>query len=500
MARTKSSNPYTYYSGGQTHSIKFARLGAESAAYRPMAKSKRFGIRSRKKEPIRDSRSAVTTTLRAQRKRLCGDFPRFHDMSETDTLAAPAGNDTMIIPTETMIVEVGRRSELSWLRNDFGMTVIQEGRRGKCLLQAAEGGREGVRMVFEASRAAYTRISTRVAHPNFLRVVRRPAPATGSSTYFWNLDNQETGNKGIPGADVHALAAWTITEGDSDIRVAVLDEGVDSTHPYLKDAIVDEADFVDGNSTGRPSGDDAHGTACAGIVGSRHRKYRGLAPGVSLIGVRIAKSDNQGFWIFDDFDTADAIDWSWDDARADVLSNSWGGGPPSDAITRAFERARTRGRDGKGSVVVVAAGNDQRLVDFPGNLPNVLTVGASNQWDKRKTRTSADGEYWWGSNYGPGLDVMAPGVKIPTTDIRGGRGYDSTLVTPNFNGTSSACPHVAAAAAMILSIKPGAAEAQVREAINQSADPLVSSLGWDRLTGHGRLNTYEALRIARRTL
>ena len=161
-------------------------------------------------------------------------------------------------------------------------------------------------------------------------------------------------------------------------------------------------------------------------------------------------------------------------------------------------QSRTRGRNGKGAVVVVAAGNDQRLVDFPGNLPNVLTVGASNQWDRRKTKTSRDGEYWWGSNYGPGLDIMAPGVKIPTTDIRGARGYDSTLVTPNFNGTSSACPHVAAAAGLILSIKPDLTEARIREVINETADPLASSQGWDRLTGNGRLNTYRALRAARR--
>lgn len=500
MAKSKNSDPFAFYSGGQTWSMNFALLGSVTAVRRSKTMAARFGTKSRTKHALSRSKSEVATTLQAQRKRLCGDFPRFRSISESNTLAAAVDSDTMIIPTETMIAEVKSKSELTWLRNHYGMQVIQEGRRGKSLLQAPEGGSDGVRLVFEAARTAHSRRNILVAQPNFLRAIRRPAPATGSSIFFWNLDNQETGSKGIPGADVHALAAWTITEGSSDIRVAILDEGVDSNHPYLKDAIVDEADFVDGNSHARPSGDDAHGTACAGIVGSRHKKYRGLAPGVSLIGVRIAKSDNQGFWLFDDFDTADAIDWSWDDARADVLSNSWGGGPPSDAITRAFERARTRGRSGKGSVVVVAAGNDQRPVDFPGNLPNVLTVGASNQWDKRKTKGSRDGEYWWGSNYGPGLDVMAPGVKIPTTDIRGQRGYDRTLVTPNFNGTSSACPHVAAAAAMILSIRPTASEADVREVIKETADSLTNNEGWDQLTGHGRLNTYRALRAARRSL
>ena len=185
--------------------------------------------------------------------------------------------------------------------------------------------------------------------------------------------------------------------------MAVLDEGVDTSHPFLSPAVVAERDFVDGNAHARPDGDDAHGTACAGIVVARNRDVSGLAPEASLVAARIAKSDAQGFWIFDDFQTADAIDWCWDDAKADVLSNSWGGGPPAPVITRAFERARTTGRAGRGAVVVVAAGNAQKVVDYPGNLPNVLTVGASNQWDKRKTKTSEDGENWWGSNFGTGL-------------------------------------------------------------------------------------------------
>ena len=104
--------------------------------------------------------------------------------------------------------------------------------------------------------------------------------------------------------------------------------------------------------------------------------------------VRIAKSDGGHGWLFDDFNTADAIDWSWREAEADVLSNSWGGGPPVDVITAAFRRARKRGRGGKGSVVVVAAGNNQGPVSYPGRLPEILTVGASNQWDERKTMRS----------------------------------------------------------------------------------------------------------------
>ena len=285
-------------------------------------------------------------------------------------------------------------------------------------------------------------------------------------------------------------AAWTITEGDPDIRVAVLDEGVDTAHTYLRDAVADERDFVDSNPTARPDGDDAHGTACAGIVCADGSQMRGLAPGVSLVAARIAKGDGGQGWIFDDFNTADAIDWCWDEAKADVLSNSWGGGAPTDVISSAFERARTRGRRGKGAVVVVAAGNDQAPVDFPGNLPDVLTVGASNQWDERKTRASADGETWWGSNFGPGLDVMAPGVQILTTDIHGARGYTAGLTVGNFNGTSSATPLVAAVVALLLSVRPNLSEADVQDILRTTTDHIgPGAPGWNQFTGFGRVPT-----------
>ena len=76
-----------------------------------------------------------------------------------------------------------------------------------------------------------------------------------------------------------------------------------------------EQDFVDSNPTAAPDGDDAHGTACAGIVAARGPKVKGLAHGCGLVAVRIAKSDGGQGWIFDDFTTADAIDWSWREGR-----------------------------------------------------------------------------------------------------------------------------------------------------------------------------------------
>jgi subtilisin family serine protease len=111
---------------------------------------------------------------------------------------------------------------------------------------------------------------------------------------------------------------------------------------------------------------------------------------------------------------------------------------------------------------------------------------------------SEDGETWWGSNFGKPLDLVAPGVRIATTDIHGSAGYSPDDFTLTFNGTSAAAPHVASAAALILGLRHGLIEGIVSQILNASADRLVQGTGWDKETGFGRLNIFSALRLAQR--
>ena len=97
-----------------------------------------------------------------------------------------------------------------------------------------------------------------------------------------------------------------------------------------------------------------------------------------------------------------------------------------------------------------------------------------SQCGQRKSPNSCDGENWWGSNYGSALDVVAPGVKIYTTDISGSKGYNSSSgengdYNTNFNGTSAACPHVAGVAALVLSANPSLSAQEVRRIIESTA-------------------------------
>ncbi len=479
-----------YYSGDKKVRVQVQGLYvARQTRREPDGGRMEFGARPQARA------SQVLSLLAAQPASV---LARFAEVSDSRVTIQPVGpGETAVIPTDTVTVLGATRAELRWARQEFGATVVQEGSDGKVLVAVPGGARDPAALGTRLSRQLVERGVVEGAHPNFLRLVQRPGIGSGAPPGQWGLDND--GTTGVVGADVAAEAAWTVTTGDAAIRVAVLDEGVDTPHPYLKAAVAAERDFVDGHPTARPDGDDAHGTACAGIAVSRGAKAKGLAPAVSLVAARIAKGDGGDGWIFDDFNTADAIDWCWRQGRADVLSNSWGGGPPVDVITAAFRRARQRGRRGKGAVVVVAAGNAQGPVQYPGDLPEVLTVGASNQWDQRKTTRSLDGETWWGSNIGRGLDLMAPGVGILTTDIAGRRGYSRRQLTPDFNGTSAATPFVAAAAALVLSARPDLTEAAVRDVLARTADHIgTGKPGWNPRTGHGRLNAFAALRAARR--
>ena len=150
-------------------------------------------------------------------------------------------------------------------------------------------------------------------------------------------------------------------------------------------------------------------------------------------------------------------------------------------------------------MVCIAAGNDQIAIDFPGNLPGYVTVGASTPNDERKTRTSSDGENWWGSNYGPTMWMLAPGVFIHTTDIAGPNGYEPSDYTSTFNGTSSATPHVAGAAALMLSANPELSASAVRTLLSSTAKELPGQSGWTREAGHGRLNIGAAVAAAKNT-
>ena len=325
-----------------------------------------------------------------------------------------------------------------------------------------------------------------------------PSPAATTPTdplypQQWGLNNTGSGGVGLAGADIGAPEAWDLQTGSNQIIVAIVDEGTDTQHPDLMSKIVTPYDATDGDNNQDPNSWDGHGTACAGIAAAVTNTpvgIAGVAWNVKILPVRIALSSCNGCdWITSSAIIEDGLRTAVD-RGAHVLSNSWGGGTPSNAINSGIDYAIANNR-----VVVIAAGNDSGPVSYPASLSSsktIITVSATNEWDEFKTTSSQDGEFWWGSNFGPEVSIAAPGVHIYTTDIAGQDGYVAGDYVATFNGTSSATPFVAGAAALLLSQDPSLNPAQVRDLLQNSADDR-GAPGFDHQFGHGRLNIASAL-------
>jgi subtilisin family serine protease len=347
------------------------------------------------------------------------------------------------------------------------------------------------------------------SEPDMLRLMKRLSTNDTYLSFQWALNNTGSSQQfnGTPGADMKVFSAWNITTGSSTIKTAIIDEGVDLNHPDLLANLLPGFDATGLNSGGAPSGNDAHGTACAGIVAAvanNNLGVAGVAYNTKIIPVRIAYSSGQN-WVTQNSWIGNAIDWSWNNAGADILSNSWGGGSSSSLINDAISRAINQGRGGLGSVVLFSAGNNNSNVIYPATLATTIAVGATSMCDTRKTPSSCDGENWWGSCFGSQLDVVAPGVKIYTTDISGSAGYSSGNYAATFNGTSSACPHAAGVVALMLSLNPGLTQAQARQFLEMSCDKVggvtySTTAGrpngtWNNEMGYGRINALSALNL-----
>lgn len=189
------------------------------------------------------------------------------------------------------------------------------------------------------------------------------------------------------------------------------------------------------------------------------------------------------------------------DMGASVINNSWYLDPPTNLVDQAIQYAIEEGRNGKGCVLVMCSNNDDynHLVYPASHTPqsDIIAVGAITYNGKRKSKTSIDGQTKWGSNYGSGLDIVAPGVLIYTTD--------SLNSWAPRNGTSVAAPQVSATAAEILTINSSLRYDEVDFIIKNTAKKLSGytysgTYGWNNQTGYGLLDMAAALQMASSTL
>ena len=305
----------------------------------------------------------------------------------------------------------------------------------------------------------------------FLKSVNDP-----SFSKQWGLKNTGANSGGywLPGKageDINALAAWEVTKGNKEIKIAVIDTGVDYNHVDLKDNIMineaelngeegvddDENGFIDdvygydfANDDADPMDGHGHGTHCAGVIGAVHNEtgIAGVMADVQILSIKFLSDSGRG----STEGAIKAIDYAIK-RGVNVMSNSWGGGPFNQALLDSIIAA-----DEAGIVFVAAAGNSRRnnnsSSSYPANyeVDNVISVGAMDGAGKKASF----------SNYGSEkVHVFAPGVNIFST-VQNDR-------YKNMSGTSMACPHVSGVVGLMLAKNMNLTPLQVRDILVDSS-------------------------------
>ena len=304
-------------------------------------------------------------------------------------------------------------------------------------------------------------------NPNILTVEENIRFTATTQTTDWGI------------TQIKADQAHTSGYKGTGVKVAILDTGIDYTHPDL----ADNYDPLFWSFTDSPMDDHGHGTHCAGIVAATDNTFGviGVAPEATLHAVKVLDSSGSG-WLTD---IIAGIDWSVSNGM-DVISMSLG----SNSYSSSFEQACNEAYS-SGVVLVAAAGNDYKrlgrrelnTIDHPGAYTSVIAVGAT---DKDNQKAS------WSST-GPEIELAAPGVSILST-------YPNNRYV-TMSGTSMATPHVAGVAALILATPIDTIYDQnsngkwdppeVRAKLRDTADDL-GDTGFDYWYGYGLVDALES--------
>jgi thermitase len=315
------------------------------------------------------------------------------------------------------------------------------------------------------------------ASPDYYAVLTSTIPDDYYFQYQYSLNNTgqvylpETGLTGTSGSDIKAVDGWDWTRGSDQVIIAIIDSGVATDHEDLRHKVVAGYDFV--NDDGDAYDDHGHGTFAASIAAAETNNGVGIA-GVSwqarIMPVKVMASTGFGSYLAIGTGMRYAVDHG-----ARVLNLSVGGQIPSFILEDACEYAYN-----SGAVIVAAVGNTGSPVLYPAAYDDYcLAVAATDANDERPI---------W-SNWGPQVDVAAPGSFV------WGAAW-SPEEPDNLNsyhwksGTSFAAPYVAGAAALLIAYKPTLTNQQVMALIKYTADDVNASTypGVDDYLGYGRIN------------
>jgi len=311
--------------------------------------------------------------------------------------------------------------------------------------------------------------------------------------WYLNLDTNFYNSNNID-LDAHIHAANYLVEHTGiGIKIAIIDDGLDVAHEDLKTAVTRTYDLATGGvDVSHSTLSDFHGTAVTGILGARPNNLgiKGVASNAELFFLKYksAMTDSETISLFNK-----ANEWG-----ADIINNSWGTGNVSQAVKDTIIALSKNGRNGKGINIVFAAGNDNELMgDDESSIPEVISVGATDK-DNLRARYS---------DFGPELDVMAPGgdfLGISTLDPMGSAGVaslDANYLLYNdangFAGTSATAAIVSGVIALLLEINPELSSTEISDLLHNTADKI-GTLDYDLdgrndYYGYGKVNVSTAI-------
>ncbi|MGJ5631576.1 S8 family serine peptidase [Nostoc sp. CALU 1950] len=371
--------------------------------------------------------------------------------------------------------------------------------------------------VFDIAERLLNEELVELCHPELVRESRQRQVFPQQ----WHL-KQTTINGKVINAHANVEAAWKLSDGTGTI-IAIVDDGVDLDHEEFRSSgkIVAPRDVTRKTNNPKPGNDNNHGTACAGVAcGNGNFGASGVAPGAKLMPIRLASALGSQ-------DEADAFIWAAQNG-ADVISCSWGPSdgtwfepndpvhnqkvPLPDSTRLAIDFAINKGRNGKGCVILFAAGNGNESVDNDGyaSYQKVIAVAACNDYGTRSAYSDFGKAVWCAFPSNNGDSSQTPGIW--TADRSGVLGYNSGNqnlgdaggnYTNEFGGTSSACPGVAGVAALIIARNPNLRWDEVRDIIKRSCDRIDSAggkydgSGRSPFYGYGRINALKAVELAK---
>ena len=423
------------------------------------------------------------------------------------------GNRRPIVPTGEIYITFEpsmSQEEIDIVLDEFKLECVEVRDGNICIARTTKDSKNPLKV----AHALQATSMVRRAEPDLDTLLDEyfDKPQDDLFSHMWHLDNSgRVVDANWPlkaGADAKVVDAWQRLGdyGSSSVRLAVIDNGFDMSHPDYKDKVVAPFDLWS-NSDKIIQNDPSftHGTPCASIAiaAANGNGIVGAAPNAQFMPVSGTSFSLRA--------TEQMFNYCIDHS-ADVISCSWGTTDARFALSplkeRAIARAASKGRGGKGAVICFAVGNeDLDYVNFYAAHPDVIAVAACTSKDQHASY----------SNRGPEVTVCAPsngdwpviaaraawdeGVPWETGDYRywrDGKPRGEANKYKHFGGTSSACPLVAGVCALILSANPDLTARQVKEVLTSTADKIGSpdeydERGHSHKYGYGRVNADRAV-------